>query len=48
MLLCACIDMYNGVRCDAHGCLTYWDSQVVDVHMYRYCVIDETGGYAMY
>ena len=36
--------MYNGVRCDAHESLIMIrDSQAVDVHMFRYCVIDETG-----
>ena len=30
--------MYNGVRCDAHESLI---CQAVDVHMFRYCVIDE-------
>ena len=26
---------------DAHACLIYWDSQVVDVHMFRYCVMED-------
>ena len=42
--------MYNGIRRDAHDCVfnIIRDSQVVGVHMFRYCVIDETGRYAVY
>ena len=39
--------MYNGVRCDVHACFNI-GIVMVDVHMYRYCVIDETGRYAVY